>query len=125
MNLLLTALVANIVKPTMASDAMQAQAPSTPKKAPPPPAIFSPIPTPSAELHTCLTDFAIKKKIDMLASESKFVDAGMTPDIIPKVKINRLMELTGSAEGPVWALQAFCEDWVRHLAEKKVRTESD
>jgi hypothetical protein len=79
----------------------------------------SPIPSPSSELHACLIDFARVKDINLLLSESVLMERGLTPDIIPKVPVPHLCDITGAVEGHIWKFQSFCCDWVEHLAEKK------
>jgi len=61
----------------------------------------------------------LKKGIDLLSVESSLVDAKFSPAIIPNVPVDCLIDLTGAAEGPVWAFRAFCKEWTAHLEKKK------
>jgi len=83
--------------------------------------VFSPMPTPSSELHVCLADFLRLKNIDLTASESALAALDLTPDIIPQVPVARLCDVIPVVEGQAYKLKAFCKGWTERLEEKKRR----
>ncbi|KAF6743973.1 hypothetical protein DFP72DRAFT_1079271 [Ephemerocybe angulata] len=93
--------------------------PSTPKKAQPIPATFSPIPPSSSELHACLVDFREKQGVDLTGCESELVQLCYRPSIISLVSLEHLMEVTGAPEGDALLFKVFCADWCTRLDEKK------
>ena len=96
-------------------------APTTPVRVRQEVSMISPIPSTTSELHTCLTDFARIKGIDLLANEAALLELDLTPDIIPVVPIARLCEVIGAVEGQVWKFQSFCREWSDRLEDKKRR----
>ncbi|EDR06779.1 uncharacterized protein LACBIDRAFT_328512 [Laccaria bicolor S238N-H82] len=118
---LMPALIAHLIpKPPAAP--VETPAPTTPRKPKPliTPTPVSPIPSRSAELHTCLADFLKTEDVNLLHSEAVLAALNLTPGIIPDVPVPHLIEVTGAHEGHLWKLQAFCQSWNTHLAEKKL-----
>ncbi|KAG6836198.1 hypothetical protein H0H93_010421 [Arthromyces matolae] len=87
---------------------------------------LSPMPEPGSELHACLKDFAVTKGIDLMACEEALAVRDLTPDIIPKVPVARLCDVTEVSEGRIIKLQLYCKEWqdrletkVAHVAKKR------
>ena len=74
----------------------------------------------TSKLHTCLTDFARTKCID-LANKAALLELNLTPDIIPVVPIAHLCEVIGAVKDQVWKFQSFCQEWSDWLEDKKCR----
>lgn len=56
--------------------------------------------------------------IDMTDSEDVLKTLEFDPDVIPRIAVERLCEITGATEGRIHKLQAFCEEWTERLSER-------
>ncbi|TBU25376.1 hypothetical protein BD311DRAFT_669763, partial [Dichomitus squalens] len=104
-------LLTNQLAPLIASASSTPAAHAPTVSAPMVPAL-SPSPIPGTELHACLVDLLVAKGVDLLDAEPALSRLDLTPDIMNKVPVGRLCEVTGAVEGRVHKLQAFCEEWV-------------
>jgi hypothetical protein len=78
----------------------------------------SPIPAVGTELQQCLHQFAEEKGIDISNAEVDLMKHDFTPDIIPSMPLDRLVEATGLVEGCLRKFQLFCEAWqIEHVAK--------
>ncbi|KAG6848074.1 hypothetical protein H0H93_003638 [Arthromyces matolae] len=129
-NLLITAILASLKRGRSRSRSCSPPhaGPSTPKRSrhKVADALLSSPPEPGMELDACLRDFAKAKNIDMTAAAPALQELDLTPDIIPKVPISRLCEVTEAREGRVMKFQQYCETWQTRFEaklEKKPRSE--
>ncbi|KAF5370678.1 hypothetical protein D9758_002058 [Tetrapyrgos nigripes] len=63
-------------------------------------------------LSKCLETFFLKHRIDLREAQAALQEVHFTPDIIPKVSITRLCEVTKCPEGKAIQFQSFCQGWV-------------
>lgn len=110
--------------PILQNLSMPARTPVTPRPSTPvkPKAAFtftSPMPLHVDLLRKCLTHFERAHHIPVQNACEVLSGRAITPDLVPRMPLARLCELTDMLEGHAMRLQEFCSEWVQAFEERR------
>lgn len=83
------------------------------------PCILSPPPQAGHKLEVFLADLCSKKGIDLTFATTMLGEKDFTPNVIPHLARNKLVDLLNKPPGTVMKVQVFAQEWNAQLVEKQ------